>query len=204
MQPGRDAGEEIRAPESARKVHLSSLGFAWSASDPTDVIAPVIPQILAANKSAMPLNMLKAEYFNLEREGGVTTIRFGPRIEGSMFWTLLRSQGRCGLTPDEHAVLKFLLLRSSGTCRLLTDFPNAGSKQQRFAGRTYYLSDLGCDEAASTLEVVGKRGERNSYVPKSGILRLTGCNPPNAEEERSLFESLGEWCFLRPSGLRKL
>lgn len=187
----------VAAIRPGQTIRVNPVGFCWSNLDPTDAVAPAIPDLLAAPSRQVSFDALKNVYFRSER--GVTnpTVRFTPRVEGGSLWTELRASGACGLTPDEHSVVGSVLGSSSGGCRLLTDFPVEGSHVRIIGKKQYYDSALDPVEANSTLRVVGARGERNAYLPRDGIVHLDSLRIPRREDWLRAFDDLGEWCYFR-------
>lgn len=186
------------ATKRGTAVHIDPSGFCWSSKDPTDAIAPIIPEILGVPKEAVPLDELQNRYFRLQRFKTSVAVRLSARIESSTLWRELRASGECGLTPDERAVASLLLESSTGGCVMLTDFPTQGSHSRMIGKKQYYESSLDPAEAASTLRVAGPAGIRNSYLPERCVLLLRSIRRPSREKLVELFDSLGEWCYLRP------
>ena len=180
-------------------LHIDSGGLCWSNADPADWIVPAIPELLSAPKEEVPLEALKRQYFSLQTSGSTAILRFEPRIERGSLWRALRNSDQCGLSPDETAVLLFLLESAAGGCDLLTDFPTSTSLRRAIGGKLYFDSHLNLSEIRSTLRSAGRRSTRNSYLPWRGILRLAKFKNPPRGQYAELFEGLGEWCFLKPA-----
>ncbi len=189
---------ELVASKKGAVLHVNPAGFCWSNVDSGDALAPAIPGILALPKETTTLEDLRNRYFALGRSEGSVAVRFSTRMESSSLWEGLRTGGECGLTPDELAVASSVIGASRGGCRLLTDFPAEGSKIRIVGKRQYYESSLDQSEAASTLRPVGQKGERNSHLPREGILLFESLLLPPREKQLELFNGLGEWCCLRP------
>ncbi len=187
----------LTARRLRQTIHVNPAGFCWSSQDPTDAIVPLFPDLLAGPKQTVQLGVLKGSYFRAEPTQSGVDVRFSPRVDGGSLWTELRAAGDCGLAPDEASVVRAILSSASGKCRLLTDFPVEGSRVRLIGRRQYYESVLNTSEAAPTLRVVGRRAERNSYLPRNGAVHLESPNLPSRAEWVELFESLGEWCYLR-------
>lgn len=175
-------------------IHIDPSGLSWSAFDPADAVLPAMPDVLRSPKEPVRLKELAAKYFRAARSGGTTTLQLVPRVESSSRWAALRASDECGLAPDEHEVASFLIRQAGGTCRMVTDFPNAGSVVAVYGRKLYYDSTIGSAEAVSTLRAVGKRASRNSYLRRGGALELSGILSPSREDLAELFEGLGEWC----------
>lgn len=188
----------IRAERKGTVVHVRPSGLCWSSSDPTDVIAPVVPRLLSAKKENVTPEELEGYYFTPKESSGLVRLNLKPRIESSALWDQLRARGLCGLTPDEHTVYKSLLESGGGECRLLTDFPVEGSVMRRKGRKVYFDSSLEPEEAASTLRVVGLTQERNSYLPRDSLLEFGALGlsqDKKKERQRRVFADLGEWCY---------
>jgi hypothetical protein len=193
------AGAGLRAKSKEGTIFVDPAGFCRSTFDPSDVIYPAIPELLAAKKELLPLEVLASLYFALEVSDGTTVARVSTRVESSTNWDALRTLGRCALAPDEWAVSSFLMSHSKGGCEVVTDFPSRGSVPRICGRRRYYDSILHVSQVASTLCVVGQKGSRNTYIPRSGILRLKGKVSPSHEKVFQLLAGLGEWCSLSPA-----
>lgn len=180
-------------------IRIDPSGLCWSTFDPADFLLPAIPDILACPKDRLPLDELKAMYFNVAESGGTTILRLAPRMESSSLWEALRKSGECGLAPDEREVASFLIREAGGTCRMLTDF-SVEESGLRFHGRKpYYESTVACAEAASTLRAVEEKATRNSYLWRNGTLILSGRISPSRKDLAELFDRLDEWCYFAPA-----
>jgi len=192
------ADPQIIAKKDREILHCLSSGLCWSGTDPSDALIPVIPELLASPKDEVSVSALKEIYFGMVKSGSAAMVRFLPRMEGGPTWRLLRAMGACSLAPDELAVLDFLLEHASGGCNLVTDFPAPRVRKRIIHGRQFYETNLPVADARSTLASVGSQADRNSYLPKRGILKLSTFNHPSRREYLELFESLGEWCYFQP------
>jgi hypothetical protein len=190
-------GSLLTAKRPGQTIHISSSGYCLSNQDPTDHVAPAIPELLAVPKQSVPATALMGTYLQTKHSAPGVAVRFTPRIESGILWTELRRADNCGLTPDEHFVLRAVLKAASGRCTLLTDFPVEGSRIKVIGRRQYYISSLTLSEASSTLRVAGRRGERNSYLPRDGIVRLASLRPFSHRQLVGISNGLGEWCYLQ-------
>jgi hypothetical protein len=179
-------------------IHVDPRGYCWSTVDPSDEVLPAIPALLEIRKERKPLMELAELYFNIANSRVKTVVRLATRIESSALWKALRASGDCGLTPDEHAVISFLVKQARGKFRLLTDYPIDGSIMKVYGRRRYFESSIGLTEAGSTLRSVGQKASRNSYIPRDGALMFDNIVNPPKEELSHLFEGLGEWCYFEP------
>jgi hypothetical protein len=188
----------LRAAKGTVVLHVNPAGLCWSNADITDVVAPIIPEMLEAKKDRTPLEAIKGGYFSISTAGRRSVLRFNPRVESSSFWGELRATNVCGLTPDECEVYSYVLSQTSGCCQVVTDYPTEGCRIRRIGRRQYYQSTVETAEAASNLRVVGEQRVRSVYLPKTNLIQLTsmpGLSPRDLEE---LFLNLGEWCYLVP------
>ena len=179
-------------------LRVSPSGLCWSSSDPADSIVPGIPELLGCPKEPVPVKELEDRYFSLGLAGQGAVLRFEPRMETGSLWRSLRAVNQCGLSPDEHRVLLFLLEQAEGVCELLTDYPTHSGRKSVIGGRVYFVSRLKTTEISATLRSVGGPSARNSYLPAEGILRFAKYRPPPRREFAALFDGLDEWCYLRP------
>ena len=189
----------ISATSPKGVIHVDPRGFCWSVFDPSDEILPVIPNLLETPKEGEPLLELMSSYFILGKSKEKTVVKVSTRVESSTLWKALRASGECGLTPDEHAVVSFLLKRAKGECRLLTDYPTDRSILRVYGRRRYYESEIRPSDAGSTLRSVGRKAFRNSYLPSTGALIFGSLAQPSKEELAQLFKDLGEWCYFQPT-----
>ena len=180
-------------------IHIDPAGICWSASDPSDVVLPALPGILASPKARIPLDELMAMYFKVAQSGKTTLVKLSSRVESSLLWGALRASGGCGLAPDEHKIVSYLMGKGMGTLRLLTDFPCDGSVVRIYGRKRYYESSPNWADAESTLRSVEGKAVRNSYIPRDETLRSTAKLSPSKRELVELFEDLGEWCYFWPA-----
>ncbi len=177
-------------------VHLDARGLAWSASDPTDVIAPLIPSLLEVTPEHVSLEEALGMYLKMGSQSD-PVIRFDTRVESFAAWDLLRSEDECGLTPDEHSVGVRLLRSYGGECEVLTDFPTDRCSTTRVGRRQYYRSTIVCEDAAESLRVIGRRKERNSYLPRSGAISPKPFRRLSKSDLHEVLADLGEWSSFR-------
>ena len=189
----------ITARNKGFVLHIDRSGLCWSTSDPADSVVPAIPELLATPKETVPLEELTRRYFSLKTSGSRAVLRFEPRLERGSLWRALRATDQCGLAPDEHAVLLFLLGSTAGDCDLMTDFATPTSRKQVIGGRMYFHSRLHSTVVRSTLRTAGTRLTQNSYLPQAGMFQLTKFNPPSRRQLTEFFANLGEWCYLMPA-----
>jgi hypothetical protein len=188
----------LRAGKGTAVVHVNPAGLCWSNVDVTDVVAPIIPEMLEAEKDRTPLEVIESEYFSINKVGRRYVMRLNPRIESSSFWGEMRATNMCGLTPDEHEVYARILSQTSGCCQVMTDYPTEGCRIQRVGRRQYYQSTVETAEAASNLRVIGEQRVRNVYLPKTNLLQLNSMPSLSPRDLEELFLNLGEWCYLAP------
>jgi len=174
-------------------VRVNSNGVCWSNEDPTDLIAPIIPRVLTTPKQPVPHLKLSRRYVGLLRRGRGAVFRFSLRMELSRWWRELRAADQSALAPDEYDVAAFFLSHTEGECRLLTDFPSENFQVRRIGKRQYYESRIDAKEAARFLRPVGSKGQRNAYLPSSGVLEVDSFAPPGPTETRQLLSGLGDW-----------
>lgn len=190
----RAASMTAKSPQCTFRV--DAWGLCRSASDPSDYLLPVIPQILSCRKEAATLESLLGLYFDAFSRGTRTEVRLNSRLESLGNWDRLRSCGGSGLAPDEHMVARFLLdeaVATRGSCPMVTDFA-AGQSEPFLAGpRLYFRTRMQVSRASETLRAVGMRYHGNSYLPRNGVLRLPKI-APGSRALRALVEELGDWC----------
>jgi hypothetical protein len=193
-----EKSEVLTARSGKGVVHIDPSGVCWSAIDPEDVVLPIIPDVLASSKELIPLRALRSMYYRPNPSGG-RTLRITTRVESNATWDELRASDECGLAPDEHAVLSFLLERSRVACGMLTDFVTKGC-EVRFCGRRLYFdSRLEPCEAVGTLRKVGARASRNSYLRRVGSLEGDSLERLARDDWFDLFAELGDWCYFVPA-----
>lgn len=189
----------ISATSAKGVIHVDPRGFCWSVFDPRDEILPVIPNLLETPKEGKPLHELMSSYFMLAKSKANTLMKVFTRVESSTLWKALRASGECGLTPDEHAVVSFLIKKASGTIRLLTDYPTDESTLRVYGRMRYHESEIRPSDAVSTLRSVGRKAVRNSYLSRNGTLMFESLDLPSNEEFAQLFNELGDWFYFLPS-----
>lgn len=192
----------LKATRSGWRIELNPAGFCRSNRDMSDVIAPVVPEILdCARESVSPL-LLRRAYFASQRRGSEVSLHLTPRLESGPLWETLRAAGSCALTPDEQAVYSSLLSFSYSGFAMVTDFPTPGCAVRRIGRRQYYDSILEPAEIASTLRGLESHGQRNTYLPRDALIRLRSATLL-PETSRDPFDGLGEWCFLSVARIRQ-
>jgi hypothetical protein len=167
---------------------ISQSGLASSNSDMLDLLSPAIPPLLDAPKEPSASN----PYFAAKRRGDSFEIQLFARMEGLRLWSELRKEGKCGLTPDEKEVITHLLARAEGSIQCVTDYPTDGCSLMRFGRKQYYRSLLPVREFSSRLRVIDSQSVKNSYLPRSSVLKLKTRSIPSLRSG----PELGEWCFL--------
>jgi hypothetical protein len=191
-------GTTLTARRQGQTIHVSPAGLCWSNRDPTDAVAPAIPDILSVRKQPTRADAVLRRYFQAKQVGLSLSVRFLLRVESGPLWIRLRMADACGLAPDEHSILRTVLAAGSGLCTMLTDFPVAGSKVRVLGSKQYYVSSLACSEAASTLRAAGKKEARNSYLLGSGIVSLDSMKMIAHARWVDILNCLGGWCYLDP------
>ena len=186
----------LRITAGATAVSVDPAGLSWSHGELLDAIAPAIPSLLAFAKGAAANARLDPRYvyFSAKKvRGRLIEFQFFTRMESLRTWTELRRVGLCGLTPDEKAVIESLLEGAEGTVECVTDYFSEKSSPILIGRRLYYRSTISVDEFAATLRTVSQSSQRNSYLPRESILRMT---TKDRFEFRHVFEGLGEWCYV--------
>ena len=194
----------LSASSGQGTIRVDPSGVCRSTVDITDLIVPAIPDVLACEKERIPVGKLESLYLTAGRTGKRARVRISTRVESFLLWELMRASDDCGLSPDERAVTTFLLERASGTCGMLTDFPEDGSAVKVLGRRRYFDSKISPAMAAVTLRVAGTKYPKNSYLRRDGTLELAASEKPSATDWFKLFEGLGEWCYFAPDMTRKL
>jgi hypothetical protein len=179
-------------------IRVSDEGLCWSSFDPSDAVLPAVPALLSCPKEKAPVGAVKGKYFRTSKSKEGVTFHVLPRLESSSRWRELRASGGCALAPDEHALVSFLLKRTRGGCKMITDFVVDGSTQLVLGKKRYFESWLGPDGAITTLRVVGERGQRNSYIPRDGKIGPSPSSALGPHDWLRLFADLGEWCSFTP------
>jgi hypothetical protein len=179
-------------------VHVDPRGFCWAAFDPRDIVLPVLPILQSVPKEGKPLQEIMGLYFQFAKSKSQTILRLSTRIESSTLWKALRASNNCGLTPDEHAVISFLIGNAEAEFLLVTDYPTESSTMRTYGRKRFYESRLSPQEALSTLRSVAHKSSRNSYLPRDGAITFNRFKFPSRDELTRLFGSLGEWCYFQP------
>lgn len=188
----------LSAKSGGKRVHIDPSGICWSSVDPEDAVVPAIPELLSCPKEKIPLPELTALYFKTTGSGKEHAVKMSVRLESSAVWDSLRASDGCGLAPDEHAIALSLIANAKGACRLLTDFPGERPNLRILGRRRYFESTVSSEEAGETLRVTGSRASRNSYLPRDGVLRLSGRPSLLRQELERVLEGLDEWCSFSP------
>lgn len=186
------AGGAIRAKIGERALTVERSGLAWSNMDLLDPLAPVIPSLLGAQKNEAGQN----PYFIAKRAGGKYTIQLFMRMEALNIWKELRRHDVSGLTPDELAVISWLLGGSRGKILGVTDYPCERSRVLQFGARVYYESLIDVEEFVANLRTLEKKNRRNSYLPRNSIIRAQLPGALSARRAAKIIASLGQWCYL--------
>ena len=191
-------GPVITGRRQGQVIRVGQAGLCWSNGDPSDAIAPAIPDLLRVEKRPARASTIVRMYLQETPSGGSTSYRLRPRVESGPLWTKLRGAGTCGLAPDEQAILKAVFASAEGYCSVLTDFPVQGSEVRMIGHRQYYDSFLSCSEASATLRVAGKRGVRNSYLLKDAGVSLGAGKRLSRLQWIGVLKDLGQWCYFDP------
>jgi len=192
----RVMGRRLRASAGATRLTVDPIGLSWSSGELLDAITPALPVLLSSAKEEIAGERLDPRfmYFTAKKlTGRRSEIQLFPRMEASRSWDELRKTGLCGLTPDEKSVIASLLHGAEGKVECVTDFMSDSSVPMLIGRRLYFSSLIPVDEFASSLLTVCQSSRRNSFLPRSSILRVA------LKEEldpKSAFGGLGEWCYL--------
>lgn len=186
-------GRFMTAVSEALTIHVEPLGLCWSSQDPSDVLLPMVPDLLGCKKESASPGRIIGMYFHVFPSAGGTVVKLFPRLEALGCWDGLRKSAGCGLAPDEHLVVNSLLSETQGTCPVITDFSVASSTPFCSGGRLYFRSMLPVSLVSDTLRMAETKGRENSYVPRDGLLRLERL-APSSWEKADYIEELGEWC----------
>jgi hypothetical protein len=176
-------------------ISISSTGVCSSNEDPTEVIAPCVPELLGVEKHPVPLEELRARYFATKESGRRTWVKFETRLEHGSAWRALRRQRSNALTPDEYEVLSSLLKGALGKVEMPAEFPTGPHDPRVRGAGSCFMSRLSPGEAIRTLDPLGKA--KRSFVPSGGTFVLRLASPPGALSEPVL-RDLGDWCGLAP------
>lgn len=205
---GRDFDVRLSSVlEGKRKdffIRIDPAGFSYSWGDPLDLLGPMIPEIIKAKKVKTTVRRLRGFYYDLLSADRTTIIKFHARIESALRWDALRALGVSALSPDEKEVLLSISESSEGSCRTLTDFPMGGSRVKIVGGKQYYDSNLSFCEFAASLPTAGEKANRNSYLPRNGVLEPDMYKAPSNRLLSTLFSNLGEWCFFETETAKTL
>jgi hypothetical protein len=175
-------------------IGVSEAGLCWSSFDPSDTVLPVIPDLLSCPREEAPMENVRRKYLRISRLQKGMAAHFLPRLESSSHWRALRASSGCALAPDEHRIVSSLLKRTRGKCNMVTDFFADDSTPVVFGRKRYFDSRLDPDEAAMTLGMIERLGQRNSYIPRGGDLGPISVNAFSRRDWIDLFTDLGEWC----------
>ena len=187
--------EVLHARKGRDSVTLESRGVCSSNRDLVDILAPVIPDLISKDRERVPFNLLCDRYFQVTKTGPRATLKLRPRLESATLWDELRESDSSGLTPDERAVYELLLSRAGISCRVLTDYPTDGCSITRIGRKRYYYCEVAGSDAAINLREIGARRPRNSYLPRSSIIRIDSFTHHDTKL-RQVLAGLGDWCFL--------
>lgn len=165
-------------------------GLAWSPSDLLDDVVPSIIRVMDARRSPAGDN----PYFVSRRGPEGYEVHLFLRLESLARWSSLRSQGECGLTPDEALTVEAVLSESDEPVECITDYPTDGCSSTQVGGRAFYRSRIPAPEFLSTLRTISTPSRRkNSYLTRTSVIRLK--ERPGALPS-GFSARLGEWCFL--------
>jgi hypothetical protein len=182
----------IIARKKGVRVYFSRIGFCWSSTDPTDYVAPLIPEILECKKENVKKNFYHDLYFKIFRMKSGYSIRFKTRLERGYTWKLLRRSNISGFSPDECSVIKSVLYFASGTVRVLTSFPNDISETIRIGTKYYFISDMDVREFTRYLEDFSSSSRKKAFLLQNCVLYLEYI------DLKSVFNSsfeVGQWCY---------
>jgi hypothetical protein len=182
------AGERLHAGGGHRSLVVARSGLAWSGSELLDALAPAVPDLLSHRRAEEPSN----PYYAAKRIDGGFEVQFFLRMEGLRLWTALRSEGECGLTPDEKVVASRLLLGSDRPIECVTDYPTDDGSLLRVGRRQYFRSLVSPEELVDRLRTTSSASSRNCYLPRSSVVRLNARVLPACPAP----EELGEWCYV--------
>jgi hypothetical protein len=183
-----DLGALIRAKSGSHLISINSSGLAFSNKDLIDTLAPVIPSLLSMQKARVTYN----PYFVIKRNREHAQIQLFTRIESLRIWRELRRIDESALTPDEHYVISALLKNYTGKINGITDYPCEEYRIVQIGRRVYYDCMMDAREYVSNLRLIEKKGNKNSYLPRSSVLTLENFKL----EDTNISEELGEWCYL--------
>lgn len=186
----------ICARRRRERVHVEPAGYCWSATDPADLILPLVQDLISFPKERVSPKELEGMYLLADGSSGRGAVRLSPRLETYSRWARLRREGGCGLSPDEGLVASSLMGSSEGPCSMVTDYYSDGAVPVIWGRRRYFEASLPPEEASRTLRSVGVKGVRNSYLPMGGSPL-----PRSMEVARGWASdiALGDWCFFTSS-----
>jgi hypothetical protein len=193
----RQEAGSVTATSRGCAVHLEQAGYCWSSKDPSDLILPLVPDLLAFPKERVPARAFSQMYFSAFFADGVPSVKARPRLEAASNWGRLRASGDCGLTPDERLATAKLMGSADLVGPLVTDFPTDESPPLIFGRRLYFRSLMPGAEAETALRAVGEMKPRNCYVPRDGIFRNFEPSLTMKCASEVALEA-GEWCFFDP------
>lgn len=193
----RQGAGSVTATSQGATVHLEQAGYCWSSTDPSDLVLPLVPDLLSFPKERVSARAFSQMYFSSFIVDGVPSVKARPRLEAASNWAKLRAAGDCGLTPDERLAIARLVSSADLVGPLVTDFPIDGSSSMVIGRRMYYQSVVSGPEAGAALREVGETKRRNCYVPQDGVFRNFGPSLAIDCSSEIALEA-GEWCFLRP------
>ncbi len=190
VRTGSGNGRRLALKGGQRIAIDGRLGLASSSQDMLDVLAPMIPSILASCKGDD--SDVAARYFALKTSDSGFELQLFPRMESLGIWTGLRKEGLCGLTADEFFVLKHVVGRSSNSSRIqcISDRPSRDSRLLQFGRHVYYETTMPPRSFLSSLRTIDPDSNGSAYLPRDSIIRLRG----TAEDVHVSASQLGEWC----------
>ena len=196
------AKSKIVAVKGTQRIAVDgAVGLASSTADMLDALAPAVPELLRSPKheAGRVKESVAARYFSVKRSGTSAKLQLFPRMESLTTWTCLRKDGLSGLTPDEGAVLKRLLVDAPTGSRVdcVTARPREGSSPLQIGRNLYHRSTIPIPEFLSSLRTIDSgAADSASYLPRDSILALQRVRV----DTRLLSDELGEWCYLGESG----
>jgi hypothetical protein len=189
----------LSATRGGERILISEKGLCKANFDPSDVLLPVVPDLLKFPKQGLPLSRLASMYYALGRSGGAVTIRADLRMETSTLWDGLRAAGRCALAPDEALVLRTLARACAGESQGVTDYASGRRTCVTLGGRRYYRGPVRALEFWQNLGSLDSRRTKSAFLPRDGTLRFPSFSAPAEADLLALFRGLGEWCYFVPT-----
>lgn len=188
----RVKGQELVVASKGReRIWLDPAGLCWSSVDPTDYVAPSIPEILECQKERLKRSDFNELYFSIKKYKSKYVIRLKTRLEHGFTWKILRKKGLNGFSPDESNVIKWLLDFSGGKITVLAHYPSKNSSTMRVGTKNYYISKIDVKDFASNIF--------NFFDKKVGFFLSQNCMLEVEElDVESLLSSdleLGQWCY---------